>query len=31
MLAESLNVLMEELQMITPMIPGVVYEVDEEK
>ena len=31
MLAENLNVLMGELQKISPMIPGVVYEVDEGK
>ena len=31
MLAENLNVLMEEPQKISPLISGVVYEVDEEK
>ena len=31
MLAGNLNALMEELQIVTPMISGIVYEVDEEK
>ena len=30
MLAGNLNALMEELQIITPMISGIAYEVDEE-